>query len=88
MQGPAVTRFTEVTCKWLDFEETQKREEFSNPILHRCPRKAPLVRGFQREASTGDTGRTLLDTMRFVKDETVVVDGMDNAFIISMNDFR
>lgn len=88
MQGSAVTHFTEVTRKWLDFEETQKREEFPNPILYRCPRKAPLVGGFQREASTGDTGSTLFDTMRFVKDETVVIDGMDNAFTISMTEFR
>lgn len=88
MQGPAVTHFTEVTRKWLDFEESQKREEFPDPILHRCSRKAPLVGGFQREASTGDTGSTLFDTMRFVKDETMVIDGMDNAFKISMTDFR
>ena len=57
---PAVTHLTEITGKWFDFQEAQKREEFTNPVLHRGPRKTPFVAGLQREASTSDTGSSLL----------------------------
>lgn len=40
-----VTHLTEITGKRFDFQEAQKREELSNSVLHRGPRKTPFVVG-------------------------------------------
>lgn len=78
----AVTHLTEITGKRSDFQEAQKREELSNSVLHGGSRKTPFVVGLQGEARTSNTGGSLLNAMSFIENETMIVDGMDDAFTI------
>lgn len=97
LQLLAVALLTEVARKWPNLQEAQQGEKFADSVLHGRARKTPFVRCFQGEASPGNTRCPLLwtsaachglgghmlylDAVRFVENESVVCDGMDDTSI-------
>ena len=82
MKLGAAAFLAKVAGERLDLEKPKKRKEFADSILDRCSRQTPLVVCMERETSLGNSSRASLDIVGFVKDQAVVMYGVDLAVLL------
>ncbi|KAI6751927.1 hypothetical protein HG531_006623 [Fusarium graminearum] len=72
----------DVRRKGSDVQEANQREELANSVLERCASQAPSEGGLESKACFGSHGGSRFDAMCLIQNDSVKVDGVNDALLL------
>lgn len=81
MKFCAFADFAEIAGKRLDLQKSQKRKELPDTVLYWGAGETPFVVGLEGEACFGNTRGSSFDAVSLVKDQSMKLDGMNDAIL-------